>query len=80
MLTKREIEILKLKRKGLNQGKIAKRLEISQPAVSLFESNIKRKLKDSVRALELIKEIGIKYNKKEEELEFGKNSGSKNRQ
>jgi len=70
MLTKREIEVLKLKKKGLSQGEIAKKLKISQPAVSLFERNIRRKLKDSVRALELIKEIGIKYDKKEEELKL----------
>ena len=70
MLTKREIEILHLRKKGLNQGKIAQKLKISQPAVSLFESNIKKKLRDSVRALKLIKEMGIKYNEEIEELEF----------
>lgn len=66
MLTKREIEILNLRKKGLDQKKIAKKLKISQPAVSLFERNIKRKLKDSVDMLELIKDMEIKYNKKEE--------------
>ena len=68
MLTKKEIEILKLRKKGLNQGEISKKLQISQPAVSLFERNIRRKLKDSVRDLEIIKELGIKYDKKGEEL------------
>ena len=72
MLTKKEIEILSLRKKEFNQGEIAKKLKISQPAISLFEKNIRRKLKDSVKVLELIKEMNIKYDKKEEELKFRK--------
>ncbi len=36
----------------------------------IFKSNIRRKLRDSVKVLDLIKEMGIKYNKKDEDLEF----------
>lgn len=59
-LTDKEIEILKLRKQGLKQSEIAKRLKISQPAVSLFEKNAYRKIKDSVEVLELIKKLGIK--------------------
>ncbi len=34
------------------------------------ERNIRRKLKDSVKVLDLIKEVEIKYNKKEGALKF----------
>lgn len=70
MLTKREIEVLELKKKGLTQEDIAKKLKISQPSVSGFERNIRRKLGDSIRALDLIKEMGVKYDKKGEVLKF----------
>ncbi len=74
MLTKREIEVLELRKKGLKQNEIAKKLKISQPAVSLFERNILRKIKDSIQVFKIIKEIGVKYNKSEEEIEFENNS------
>ena len=59
-LTEKEIEVLKLRSKGLKQSEIAKKLKISQPAVSLFEKNAYRKIKDSTEVLELTKKIGIK--------------------
>jgi len=36
MLTEKEIEVIKLKKKGLTQLEIAKKLKISQPSVSSF--------------------------------------------
>ena len=65
MLTKREIEVLKLREKGLKQKEVAKKLKITQSAVSLFEKNAYRKIRDSARVLEIIKEIGVKYDKDE---------------
>lgn len=59
MLTEKEIEVLKLRKRGLKQSEIAKRLSISQPAVSSFESGINRKLRDSIETLKLIKELGL---------------------
>lgn len=59
MLTEKEIEVLKLRKKVLNQSRIAEKLGISQPAVSSFEKNIARKIKDSLEILELMKELGI---------------------
>ena len=68
MLTDREIEVLKLRKKGLSQKEIASKLKISQPSISDFVSNIKKKLFHSLNNLEIIKEMGIKYNKKKNEL------------
>jgi len=63
MLTKKEIRILELRKKGLKQVEIAKKLRISQPAVSFFEKSISRKIKDSVRLLELVKELDVDVSK-----------------
>ena len=66
MLTEKEIEVLKLRKKGLKQSEIAKGLGISQSAISSFESSISKKINDSVGILELLKELGIdiaKYKK-----------------
>lgn len=59
-LTEKEIEVLKLRNSNLKQKEIAKKLNISQPAVSLFEKNARRKMKDSIEILDLIKKLGIK--------------------
>lgn len=63
MLTSKEQEILKLRNKGLIQAEIAKKLGISQPAVSAFERSIARKIRDSIDTLELIKELGVDMEK-----------------
>ena len=59
MLTEREIEILKL-RKKLKQKEIAVKLKLSQPAISKFEKNAKRKIKEALETIEIIKKIGVK--------------------
>jgi len=59
VLTEKEIEVLKLRKKGLKQIEIAKRLKISQPAVSAFENSISRKIRSSVEILNLLKELDI---------------------
>ncbi|MBS3090790.1 helix-turn-helix domain-containing protein [Candidatus Pacearchaeota archaeon] len=60
MLTEREIEIIKLRKKGLKQKKIAEKLNLSQPAVSKFENNVKKKIKDSWNTIEIIRKLGVK--------------------
>jgi len=60
MLTKKEIEVLALKKKGMTQEDIAKKLEISQPAVSNFLRNAHSKIKDADETLKIAKEMGIK--------------------
>lgn len=60
MLTKREIEILEYLKKGLKQKDIADKLKLSQPAISKFQNNIKRKYKESLDTLKIIKERCVK--------------------
>ena len=67
MLTEKEIEVLRLRKKGLKQHEIAAKLGISQPAVSSFENSIAKKILNSIETLELLKELGIdlsRYRKK----------------
>lgn len=50
MFTKRELDIMKLKKQGLTQIEIAKKLKIFHPSVSFFENKIKIKIRDFHRA------------------------------
>ena len=61
MLTKKEKRILELRKKGLRQEQIAIKLKISQPAVSAFENNALRKIKEAKSILEFVKELKIEY-------------------
>ena len=46
MLTRREVEVLKLrKEEDLTQNEVAEELDITQAAVSTFERNAKEKIK-----------------------------------
>jgi transcriptional regulator len=60
MLTEKEIEVLNLKSKGLNQVEIANQLKISQPAVSSFYKNALKKITDAHATLELVREMKLK--------------------
>ena len=59
MLTKKEIEILRLRKQGLKQSEIAKKLKISQHAVSRFENNVIKKVRDAKEILEIANEIRV---------------------
>jgi len=59
MLTDKELDILKLKKEGLTQTGIAKKLKISQPAVSSFYNNALKKIRDAEEVLKLKKELGL---------------------
>ncbi|MFH1972271.1 MAG: LuxR C-terminal-related transcriptional regulator [archaeon] len=59
-LTKKELEVLELKKKGFTQIQIAKKLNISQPAVSSFYRNAMLKIKDSYETVKLAKKLRIK--------------------
>ena len=59
MLTEKEINVIKLKKEGLTQQEIAKKLKISQPAVSSFYNNALWKVKDAEEILRLKKELAI---------------------
>lgn len=60
MLTEKEIEVLRLKKQGLNQLEIAKKLRISQPAVSNFYKNALTKIKQAEEIIKIKKELGVK--------------------
>ena len=61
MLTKKEKQVLELRKRGLKQEQIASKLKISQPAVSAFENNSLRKIRVAKEVMEFAKEMGIKY-------------------
>ncbi|MFH0869502.1 MAG: sigma factor-like helix-turn-helix DNA-binding protein [archaeon] len=60
MLTEKEIRILELRAKKLTQVEVSKKLDISQAAVSHFEKNALRKIKESEQTLEIAKKLGLK--------------------
>jgi transcriptional regulator len=64
ILTKKEIIILKLKNKNLTQEQIAKKLKISQPAVSKFYKNALKKIEQAKEILRISKEIKSSGEKK----------------
>ncbi len=59
MLTEKEIEVLKLRKSGLNQNEIAKKLKITQPAVSNFYKNALNKIKQAEETIKLKEELGL---------------------
>ena len=61
MLTKKEKQILELRKKGLKQNEIASKLKISQPAVSAFYTNALKKIRQAKKTMEFVKELGIEY-------------------
>ena len=60
MLTKKEIEVLKLRKKGLTQLEIAKILKISQPAVSGFYNNSLKKIREARKVSEIAEKLKLK--------------------
>ena len=61
MLTKKEKQILELRKGGLRQEQVASKLKISQPAVSAFENNALRKIREAKLVMEFVKELKIEY-------------------
>jgi len=59
-LTDKEIKVLELKKQGFTQVEIAKKLKITQPAVSFFYRNAMAKIKDSSETVKLAKKLGVK--------------------
>jgi len=60
MLTAKEIQVLELRAKNLTQIQVSKKLGISQAAVSHFEKNALRKIKEAKETLEVAKRLGLK--------------------
>ena len=61
MLTRKEKQILELRKKGLKQNEIASKLKISQPAVSAFESNAIRKIRGAKQVMDFVKKMRLEY-------------------
>jgi len=61
MLTKREIEVVRLIKDGLTQIEVSKKLKISQPAISGLYNNALRKIQDSKQTLQIAKELGVEH-------------------
>ena len=59
LITRKEREVLELRKQGLTQVEVAKKLKISQAAVSKFEKNALEKIKDAKRVLKFSKKLGI---------------------
>lgn len=59
MITNKEREVLELRKKGLTQVEVAKKLKISQAAVSKFEKNAIFKVREAFKTLKLAKALGI---------------------
>ena len=61
MLTRKEKQVLELRKKGLKQNEIASKLKISQPAVSAFVNNALRKIRNAKKTMEFVEKLGIDY-------------------
>lgn len=59
MLTEKEKKVLSLQKEGFNQSEIAKKLKISQPAVSKFYNNALWKIRDAEEIIKLKKEMKL---------------------
>lgn len=59
MLTDKEIRVLELRQKGLTQVEVARRLGITQAAVSNFEKNAYRKIAEAKETLKKAEELGV---------------------
>ncbi len=57
ILTEKEIIILKLEKQKLTQNEIAKKLKITQPAVSKFYRNALIKIDNALEIIKIKKEI-----------------------
>jgi transcriptional regulator len=60
MLTSKEIKVLELRAKKLTQVEVSKKLDISQAAISHFENNAHKKIKEAEQTLEVAKKLGLK--------------------
>ncbi|MGV8142840.1 MAG: LuxR C-terminal-related transcriptional regulator [Candidatus Pacearchaeota archaeon] len=59
MLTEKEIEVLRLNRAGLTQIEIAKKLHVSQPAVSSFFNRALKKISQAEEIIKIKKEMHL---------------------
>lgn len=60
MLTAKEIKVLELRAKGLTQIEVSKKLGISQAAVSHFETNALKKIREAKETMQTARKLGLK--------------------
>jgi len=65
LLTRKEIDVLTLRKKGLTQIDVAKKLKITQAAVSNFEKNAHRKIIEAKKTASIAKKLCIEVNSDE---------------
>jgi Tfx family DNA-binding protein len=63
LLTEKEIEVLRLRKSELTQVEVAKKLGISQAAVSSFEKNALRKINEAHSTVKLAGNLMGRMNK-----------------
>ena len=61
LLTEKEKKVMELRAQGLDQYEIARRMKITQAAVSQFQTNAYRKIKEAVNLIEFAKKNGIVF-------------------
>lgn len=59
MLTQKEIAVLELRAKKLTQIEVSKKLGISQAAVSHFEKNALRKIREAEETMQTAKKLKL---------------------
>lgn len=65
MFTRKEIEILELRKKNLTQSEVAKKLKITQAAVSKFEKNAFKKILDAKKIISITNKMGVEVDDEE---------------
>jgi transcriptional regulator len=60
MLTEKEIDVLKLRKLGLTQVEVSKKIGISQAAVSSFEKNALKKIEDAKKIELFVRQMELK--------------------
>ncbi len=77
MLTEKELQVLVLRREGLLQTDIAKRLKITQGAVSRFEANARKKVREAKKELAILERLGIDIEDETPDSELLRRLGAK---
>lgn len=65
MLTKKEREVLQLRQKGMTQVEAAKKLGVTQAAVSKFEKNALDKLRRAKKIVSWAEKLGLEVEEDE---------------
>lgn len=65
MFTRKEIAIIELRKKNLTQSEVAKKLKITQAAVSKFEKNAFKKILDAKKIISLSDKMGVNVDEDE---------------